>query len=287
MSRPASSIGAEHEYDVVAEEAELPEEEVVTYYTGRCPLPQACSKKNRLIAQSLDLEEVKSKVVHHLKCSPYHNMSPAAAKELVDQQPVECYQCKWSEWYDTNTWDGAIDAIVEETSDPALHVEPPPTVAAVAAIGAAPIVRAGAGHRRARQPGSPAFPPQPAHAVSPRRPGSPGFPPPPAHSVSRRPEAKAQPVSAASSSGLAQPVSAASSSGLQLSLAVPQTTATETVVLRKHQVQGMIDSLKRAHTAAQSAGHLCSKAARAFHEEAQVIKECSDVMQAYVAETDE
>ena len=267
MSRPASSIGAEHEYDVVAEEAELPEEEVVTYYTGRCPLPQACSKKSRLIAQSLDLEEVKSKVVHHLKCSPYHNMSPAAAKELVDQQPVECYQCKWSEWYNTNTWDGAIDANVDETSEPAPPVVTPPTVAAVAAIGAAPSWRAGAGNRRARQPGSPAFPPPPAHAVS------------------RRPAMRA--ADADSPQPKAQSGSAASSSGLQLSLAVPQTTATETVVLRKHQVQGMIDSLKRAHTAAQSAGHLCSKAARAFHEEAQVIKECSDVMQAYVAETDE
>ena len=61
----------------------------------------------------------------------------------------------------------------------------------------------------------------------------------------------------------------------------------ETITLRKDQIKGMIDSLKRAHTAAQSAGHLCSKAARAFHEEAQVIKECSDVMHAYAMDADE
>ncbi len=56
---------------------------------------------------------------------------------------------------------------------------------------------------------------------------------------------------------------------------------TEKVVLTKVQLQACIDSLKRAESAAESACHLCSKASRAFGEEAVCIRSCRDVLESY------
>jgi len=54
------------------------------------------------------------------------------------------------------------------------------------------------------------------------------------------------------------------------------------VIFTRVQVQACIDSLKRAKTAADSAGQLCSKASRAFYEEASNIQSCCDVLQSYI-----
>ena len=43
-----------------------------------------------------------------------------------------------------------------------------------------------------------------------------------------------------------------------------------------------MESLKRAKAAAESAGHLCSKAAKVFKEEAQSIGQCCDVVENYL-----
>ena len=54
------------------------------------------------------------------------------------------------------------------------------------------------------------------------------------------------------------------------------------VVLTKVQLQACVDSLKRAKTAAESACHLCSKASRAFGEEAACIQSCQEVLESYL-----
>ena len=56
------------------------------------------------------------------------------------------------------------------------------------------------------------------------------------------------------------------------------------VLISKIQLQACVDSLKRAHTAADSAGHLCSKASRAFFEEAACISNCKAVLESYLVE---
>lgn len=57
---------------------------------------------------------------------------------------------------------------------------------------------------------------------------------------------------------------------------------TDHIMLYRVQMQACIDSLKRAKSAAESACHLCSKAARAFGEEAACIQSCQDVLQSYL-----
>ena len=60
-------------------------------------------------------------------------------------------------------------------------------------------------------------------------------------------------------------------------------TAGETVVMSKVQLMACRDSLRRAKTAAQSAASLCSRASRAFTEEAEVIDGCVGVIESYLA----
>ena len=54
------------------------------------------------------------------------------------------------------------------------------------------------------------------------------------------------------------------------------------VVFTKSGMQNIIDSLRRARTAAEAAESLCSKAARAFAEESRTIDECKQVVESYV-----
>ena len=58
--------------------------------------------------------------------------------------------------------------------------------------------------------------------------------------------------------------------------------ATDHITLSRVQIQAMVDSLRRAHTAAESAATLASKANRAFCEEARVIYQCEQVLASYL-----
>ena len=57
---------------------------------------------------------------------------------------------------------------------------------------------------------------------------------------------------------------------------------TAMVQLSEMQIRACVDSLKRAKTSAESAGNLCSKAARAFNEEVKCIQQCVEVVESYV-----
>ena len=57
---------------------------------------------------------------------------------------------------------------------------------------------------------------------------------------------------------------------------------TRMVQLSEMQLMACLDSLKRAKVSAESAAHLCSKAARAFNEEVLCIQQCVDVVESYV-----
>jgi hypothetical protein len=61
-----------------------------------------------------------------------------------------------------------------------------------------------------------------------------------------------------------------------------RSTAGETVAMSKVQLMACPDSLRRAKTAAQSAASLCSRAARAFTEESEVIDGCAGVIESYL-----
>ena len=53
----------------------------------------------------------------------------------------------------------------------------------------------------------------------------------------------------------------------------------ENVVLSLTQLKTCVDSIKRAKSAAESACVLCSKASRAFGEEAQCLQSCQDMLE--------
>ena len=73
---------------------------------------------------------------------------------------------------------------------------------------------------------------------------------------------------------------AGSSSGV--TLRTVGEAATDTITLSRVQIQAMADSLRRAHTAAESAATLASRASRAFGEEARVIYQCQQVLESYL-----
>ena len=54
------------------------------------------------------------------------------------------------------------------------------------------------------------------------------------------------------------------------------------IKLSRVMVQACVDSLKRAKISAESAGQLAAKASRAFHEEANTLQQCAEVLQTYV-----
>lgn len=56
----------------------------------------------------------------------------------------------------------------------------------------------------------------------------------------------------------------------------------EVISMSTPQLKACIDSLRRAKDASQSAAALCSKAARAFQEEADVIENCKGVLESYL-----
>jgi hypothetical protein len=56
----------------------------------------------------------------------------------------------------------------------------------------------------------------------------------------------------------------------------------ETLHVSRIQVQACVDSLRRAHSSAESAGQLCAKAAKAFFSEAACIQNCQDVIETYL-----
>ena len=73
---------------------------------------------------------------------------------------------------------------------------------------------------------------------------------------------------------------AVSSSLVPLHRSMPHTEGS--VTLYRQQLQACVDSLRRAHSTAQSACQLCSKASRAFGEEAACIASCQDVLESYL-----
>ena len=60
------------------------------------------------------------------------------------------------------------------------------------------------------------------------------------------------------------------------------TSGTREIRLSEVQLGACVDSLRRARIAAESAGQLCAKAARAFHEEASCIGSCVEVLESYM-----
>ena len=62
----------------------------------------------------------------------------------------------------------------------------------------------------------------------------------------------------------------------------PPFAPTDKIVLTRVQMEACVDSLKRAKVAAESACHLCSKASRAFGEEAASIQSCQEVLMSYL-----
>ena len=54
------------------------------------------------------------------------------------------------------------------------------------------------------------------------------------------------------------------------------------VTLYRQQLQACVDSLRWAHSAAESACQLCRKASLAFGEEAACIASCQDVLESYL-----
>ena len=55
----------------------------------------------------------------------------------------------------------------------------------------------------------------------------------------------------------------------------------EMITVNRIQLQACVDSLRRAKSAAESAGQLCAKASRAFLSEAACIQNCQDVLETY------
>ena len=72
------------------------------------------------------------------------------------------------------------------------------------------------------------------------------------------------------------------SSSTQLSVIGARAAPTDKIVLTRVQMEACVDSLKRAKVAAESACHLCSKASRAFGEEAACIQSCQEVLMSYL-----
>ena len=69
---------------------------------------------------------------------------------------------------------------------------------------------------------------------------------------------------------------------LALRCSIGMKDPTANVMLKVGQLKACIDSLRRAKTAAESACHLCGKAARAFGEEAACIQSCQEVLESYL-----
>ena len=59
----------------------------------------------------------------------------------------------------------------------------------------------------------------------------------------------------------------------------PPVAVAENIALSLTQLKTCVDSIKRAKAAAESACVLCSKASRAFGEEAQCLQSCQDVLE--------
>ena len=89
-----------------------------------------------------------------------------------------------------------------------------------------------------------------------------------------------------SRAGMLAKSSSSSSSAVQLVPAKGKGNheGSQHVLLNKVQLRACIDSLNRGKVAAESAGQLCSKAARAFYEEAACITNCREVLESYLPE---
>ena len=55
------------------------------------------------------------------------------------------------------------------------------------------------------------------------------------------------------------------------------------IIVSRQQLAGMVDALRRAKMAAETAAQLAARASRAFSEEAQVIGNCADELACYLA----
>lgn len=70
----------------------------IAIFVVRCPLGDQCSKKGGILAKKLDEESAKAALKHHLKQSPYHELSEEDASMLTDVAEVETYMEDASTW---------------------------------------------------------------------------------------------------------------------------------------------------------------------------------------------
>ena len=80
-----------------------------TVFAARCPLGQDCTKKGSLFVKKLSEDECMNAMKHHLKTSPYHEMSDEAAQILADELEVESWDddsdnWKWKEDEENQSW---------------------------------------------------------------------------------------------------------------------------------------------------------------------------------------
>ena len=70
----------------------------IAVFVVRCPLGDQCSKKGGILAKKLDQESAKAALKHHLKQSPYHELSEEDATIFTDSTEVETYMEDASSW---------------------------------------------------------------------------------------------------------------------------------------------------------------------------------------------
>ena len=66
-------------------------DELVTVFVGRCPMGEQCSKKHGILTKKATEEEVRKAIHHHLRTSPYHEMTDEDANGLVELSEVETW----------------------------------------------------------------------------------------------------------------------------------------------------------------------------------------------------
>ena len=74
-----------------------------TWYTTRCPLGDACSKKQKRFPWKESPEEVRKAVDHHLRCSPFHRIGDEHG-DLRKQWVNEAIVVEYNDFHNSE-WD--------------------------------------------------------------------------------------------------------------------------------------------------------------------------------------
>lgn len=64
----------------------------VEVFVVRCPLGEHCSKKSGILAKKLNPEAAKTALKHHLRHSPYHELTEEEAATFMDAVEVESWE---------------------------------------------------------------------------------------------------------------------------------------------------------------------------------------------------